>query len=60
MGRYEFAAHEESNEAPNLGQVYSRHEARAYFKIKKTETLHAAAYCNIHGLWESFKDIHVA
>lgn len=58
VGGYEFAAHGESTEGPNLGSVYFHHEVTAHLKIMKTGTLHTVAYCNLHGLWESFKDIH--
>jgi superoxide reductase len=28
-------------------------------KVKKPGVLHAVSYCNIHGLWESEKNIDV-
>lgn len=56
----EFSAHGESTEGPNKGPVYTHHEAIANIKIVKSGTLHALAYCNIHGLWESSKEVSVS
>jgi len=41
----------------NQGPVYMHHGAATWLKIKEPGTLHATAYCNLHGLWESSKDI---
>jgi superoxide reductase len=60
VGHYEFSAHGESVEGANKGPVYTHHEVVASIKIAKPGTLHAMAYCNIHGLWESSKEIKVA
>ena len=49
----------ESAEGPNQGPVYAHHAAVATLKIGKSGVLHAVAYCNIHGLWESSKAITV-
>lgn len=59
VARIEFSAHGESAEGPNQGPVYTHHEATATLKIAKSGALHAVAYCNIHGLWESNKAITV-
>ena len=59
VGNFEFCAHGESAEGPNTGPVYTHHGATASMKINKPGTLHAAALCNIHGLWESTKTIKV-
>jgi superoxide reductase len=32
----------------------------ASLKVSKAGTLHALALCNIHGLWESSKEISVS
>lgn len=55
----EFTAHGESVDGPNKGPVYTHHEIVASIKIAKPGTLHVMAYCNIHGLWESSKEIKV-
>jgi len=57
VGHYEFNAHGESVEGANKGPVYTHHEATVSLKINKPGTLYALAYCNIHGLWQSAKDI---
>ena len=59
VAHIEFAAHGESADGPNQGPVYTHHEAVANLKIAKSGVLHAIAYCNIHGLWESSKPIAV-
>jgi superoxide reductase len=60
VGHFEFGAHGESVEGPNAGPVYTHHSATATLKIKKPGTLHAISFCNIHGLWESEKEIKLA
>lgn len=57
VGNFEFAAHGESTEGADKGPVYTHHQVVASMKIKEPGTLHAAAFCNIHGLWENAKDI---
>jgi superoxide reductase len=59
VAHVQFNAHGESAEGPNQGPVYAHHEAVAHVKIAKSGALHAVAYCNIHGLWESNKEITV-
>jgi len=59
VGHFEFNAHGESAAGPNQGPVYTHHEVTAALKINKPGTLHALALCNIHGLWESSKEIRV-
>lgn len=58
-GKFEFNAHGESTEGANKGPIYTIHSVTAYLKIDKPGTLHALAYCNIHGVWESEKSITV-
>lgn len=60
IGRYEFSAHGESAEGPNQGPTYAGHTVIACMKTKKPGTLHAMAYCNIHGLWEGSKELGLA
>jgi superoxide reductase len=59
VGRFDFTAHGESTDGPNKGPVYTNHSAQASLKIDKSGELIAAAYCNIHGMWESSKPIKV-
>jgi len=60
VGHFEFNAHGESVDGANKGPVYTNHEVVSSLKITKSGTLHALAFCNIHGLWESSKDIQLA
>lgn len=59
VGHFEFNAHGESVDGANQGPVHCNHEVVATLKITKSGVLHAMSYCNIHGLWESSKDIVV-
>ena len=59
VGHFEFSAHGESAAGPNEGPVYTQHEVIASLKITKPGTLFALSLCNIHGLWESSKEITV-
>ena len=60
VGHFEFSAHGESVAGANQGPVYTHHEASTSMRISKPGTLHAMALCNIHGLWESSKEIGLA
>lgn len=60
VGTYEFNAHGESSQGPNEGPVYTHHQVTASMKTSKAGTLYALALCNIHGLWQSSKEIKVA
>jgi superoxide reductase len=60
IGRFNFNAHGESVAGPNQGPVYTHHEVTTTVKIDKPGTLHAVAMCNIHGLWESAKEIAIS
>jgi len=59
VGNYEFTAHGESVEGPNMGPVYTNHAVVTSLKIKKPGTLLATSLCNIHGLWESSQKIAI-
>jgi len=59
VGHFEFSAHGESTAGPNEGPVYTHHQVIALMKTSQPGTLHALALCNIHGLWESSKEISV-
>ena len=60
VGHYEFSAHGESFAGPNQGPVYTNHAVTTSLKVSASGTLHALALCNIHGLWESSKEISVS
>jgi superoxide reductase len=57
VGHFEFSAHGESVAGPNEGPVYAHHQVTTSLKISQPGTLHALALCNIHGLWESSKEV---
>ncbi|MBU4376853.1 MAG: class II SORL domain-containing protein [Candidatus Omnitrophica bacterium] len=59
IGRAEFTAHGESGQGPNTSTIFTHPVATVSFKTEKPGTLLAASYCNIHGLWQSAKDIKV-
>ncbi|MEN8257581.1 MAG: desulfoferrodoxin family protein, partial [Thermodesulfobacteriota bacterium] len=57
VGNFEFTAHGESVDGPNLGTVYTHHSITSECKINKAGTLIATSLCNIHGLWQGTKEI---
>ncbi|MFA5090541.1 MAG: class II SORL domain-containing protein [Candidatus Omnitrophota bacterium] len=59
LARFEFTAHGESVQGPNLGSVYTRPEAAFSFRADKAGMLTVSSYCNIHGLWENVQRIEV-
>jgi superoxide reductase len=59
VARFEFAAHGESAQGPDTSSVYANPQVSAKFKTEKPGTIFASSYCNIHGLWQSAKEIAV-
>lgn len=59
VGRVEFNAHGESTQGPDTSTVYTHHCAVLNFKTDKSGTIYASSYCNIHGLWQNYKDLTV-
>lgn len=57
LGRFEFTAHGESAEGPDKGPVHTHHQVSAWVQTNKPGVIHATSYCNIHGLWQSQKEI---
>jgi superoxide reductase len=57
VGSWEFNAHGESSLGANQGPAYSEPVVTAMLTLKKPGTLHALSLCNIHGLWESAKEV---
>jgi superoxide reductase len=57
IGRSEFSAHGASADGADTSTVYA--EPRTCFCMisEKSGTLHAASYCNIHGLWSETADL---
>lgn len=60
IGRFEFAAHGASAQGPNTSTVFTNPEVACSFKTDKPGSVIAAAYCNIHGLWQSSRPLSVA
>ena len=60
VGHFEFNAHGESVNGANQGPVFTNHEVTSSLKISEPGTLHAVSFCNIHGLWESSKEVRIA
>jgi superoxide reductase len=59
VAHIEFSAHGESTAGPNQGSVYTHHEGIVSLKVTKPGTLSAMSLCNIHGLWQSSKELGV-
>ena len=57
IGHYEFSAHGASAQGPNTSSVFTNHQVVTWFKTSKPGTILALSLCNIHGLWQSSKDI---
>ena len=60
IGHFDFCAHGESTEGPNKGTVFTSHEVAIMLKVGKPGTLYATSLCNIHGLWQSEKEIKIS
>ena len=60
IGTYEFNAHAEAAAGANEGPVLTDPCVVTSFQTKKAGTLFAMSFCNIHGLWESSKDISMS
>ncbi len=60
IGHFEFSAHGGSVEGPDKSSVYTHHAVSLSMKTGKSGTIYAAALCNIHGLWQSEKEIKVS
>ncbi len=59
LARFEFNTHGESVQGPNTSTIFSEPKVSAVFKTEKSGVIMAVAYCNIHGLWRSEKEIKV-
>ena len=59
IGHFEFGAHGESTDGPDMSTIYTHHEASTSMKTEKSGTLFAVSLCNIHGLWRYEKEIKV-
>jgi superoxide reductase len=57
LGRVDFTAHGASAAGANQGPAYTNPVAVFNVKLLKPGVLTAVEHCNIHGFWESSKDI---
>lgn len=57
--RFEFSAHGASIQGPNTSTIFTQPVALCVLKTEKSGTILVTSYCNIHGLWESSKEITV-
>jgi superoxide reductase len=57
VARFDFTAHGESVKGANQGPAYAHPFATCSLQVDSPGTLIALALCNIHGLWESSKEI---
>jgi len=60
LGRAEFSAHGESAQGVDQGIAHTDPVFTTSVKLGASGTLLALSYCNLHGLWQSSKDITVA
>ena len=59
ISRFEFGAHGESVQGGDTSSVYTQAEGVVKFKTEKSGTILASSYCNIHGLWQSSKELAI-
>jgi superoxide reductase len=57
VGRFTFSAHGASAEGPDSSTVYAQPRVVCALATEKPGTLHAASYCNIHGLWSNSAEL---
>lgn len=57
IGKAEFSAHGESVQGPDTSTVFTHPEIVLKFKTDKPGLILASSYCNIHGLWQSSREI---
>lgn len=60
VGKFDFTGHGASVKGANKGPVYTEPKVTIALKVKDSGTLIALSFCNIHGLWESTKDLNIA
>ena len=60
LARFESLSHGSSAQGPNTSTVYTQPSLSCVFKTDKPGSLLALSFCNIHGLWESEKELTLA
>ncbi len=59
VARFEFNVHGESVQGPNTSTIFSEPKISTFLKTDKSGIIMATAYCNIHGIWKSEKEIKI-
>jgi superoxide reductase len=59
VARFEFSAHGESIQGPNTSTIFTAPDVSCAVRTEKAGSIYAVSYCNIHGLWQSSKEITV-
>jgi superoxide reductase len=59
VGHFDFSAHGASAKGADEGPVYTHPMATVSMTLEGAGTLVAVSLCNIHGVWESAKEITV-
>ena len=57
LGTQNFSAHGASTDGPNSIIVHTEPQAVFQIKVDQPGVLIATSYCNIHGLWESSREL---
>jgi superoxide reductase len=57
LGRFECSSHGASVQGPNTSTIYTQPSLTCAFKTDKPGTLLASSFCNIHGIWESSREL---
>jgi len=60
VGHFDFRAHGESVGGPNTGPVHAHPSVSFSMQVTEPGTLVAVSMCNIHGLWESSRELRLA
>lgn len=60
LGHFEFSAHGESVQGPDTGPAHTNHEVTLALTLNKSGTIFATSFCNIHGLWESARELKLS
>ncbi len=57
VGKFDFMGHGAAIKGADEGPLYTEPKVKVAVKIKDSGTFIAMSFCNIHGLWESSKEI---
>lgn len=60
IGHFDFSAHGASAQGADSGPVWTNPVAQCSVTVQGAGTLVATSLCNIHGVWESSKELKVA